>query len=258
MGWHGIALSCTSTKFLWKLALAQGRRFCARCQCSIVGWPCHPPPPAQICLIHGKHPIPWGRGRHFHPLLGCNSPLVSHQYADELGHDHHSGKGWNWTHQQISHEISDDGSSSGAWEPMHGVGGNDHESVWGICLDVLSDTQLAIKRLWTVRAETRRPVSLISPNLILDDETNSFLLCIQIRARYSLGVVILNRCPCSLWIALPEHNGGLLRCHLVTLLCSLISPYETAHGQPTEQWVQEFQVGYWLAWLSLCFEIEIA
>ena len=29
-------------------------------------------------------------------------------------------------------------------------------------------------------------------------------------------------------------------------------------GQTTEQWVQEFQMGYWLAWLPLCFQIAIS
>ena len=118
--------------------------FGARSQCSVAGWPCHPTPPAPLCLIHGKHPMPWGRGRHFHPVLGCNSPLVSHQHADELGHNHHSGKGWTWTHLQISYETSADGSSSGAYVPIRWVSGDDHESVWGIWLDILSDTKLLL------------------------------------------------------------------------------------------------------------------
>ena len=80
--------------------------FGARCQCSVAGWLCHPPPPALLCLMSGKHPIPWERGLHFHPFLECNSPLVSHQHADEVGHDHHSGKGWTWSHQQIPHVTS--------------------------------------------------------------------------------------------------------------------------------------------------------
>ena len=54
-----------------------------------------------------------------------------------------------------------------------------------------------------------------------------------------------------------KHDGGLWRCHLVTLLCSSISPSATTHDETIEQWVQEFQVGYWLAWLPLCFEIAI-
>ena len=60
-------------------------------------------------------------------FLECNSPLVSHLFADKLGHDHHSGKGWTWTHQPISHDTSADGSSSDACVPIRGVGGNDHE-----------------------------------------------------------------------------------------------------------------------------------
>ena len=106
-----------------------------------------------------------------------------------------------------------------------------------------------------MRAETRSPVRLTSSTLILDDESNLFLLMIWIRTWYSLGVVILNRCPRG--FRSPEHDRGLWRCHLVTLLCSSILPSETTHNQTTEQWVQEFQVGYWLAWLPLCFEIAI-
>ena len=44
--------------------------------------------------MHGKYPIPWGRGRHFHPFLGLNNPLVSHKHASELGHHHHRLVGW--------------------------------------------------------------------------------------------------------------------------------------------------------------------
>ena len=72
--------------------------------------------------MHGKHPI--------HPFLACKSPLVSHQHANEFKHDLHSGKGWTWTHQHISHETSADGSSSSACVPICGVVGADHESVW--------------------------------------------------------------------------------------------------------------------------------
>ena len=55
----------------------------------------------------------------------------------------------------------------------------------------------------------------------------------------------------------PEHSKGLWRCQIETLLCSLISPCDTAHDQTTKQWVQEFQVGYWLAWMPLSFKIAI-
>ena len=58
--------------------------------------------------------------------------LVSHQHDDELGHGHHSGKGWTWAHQKVLHEASADGSSSGACVPIRGVGGVDHAPVWGI------------------------------------------------------------------------------------------------------------------------------
>ena len=121
----GVALPCASTKFLWKVTLAQRGDFGARCQCRIADWPCYPPPPAPIGLVQGKHPISWGRGSHFHSFLGCNSPLVSHQHANELGHGHHSGKGWTWTHQQISHETSGDGSGSSACVPICGIVGDD-------------------------------------------------------------------------------------------------------------------------------------
>ena len=79
--------------------------FGATCQCSIAGSLCHPPTPAPICLMHGKHPIPWGRGWHFHPFLGCNSKLVFHQIANELVHTHHSGKGYTWTSTNIMKPV---------------------------------------------------------------------------------------------------------------------------------------------------------
>ena len=82
--------------------------------------------------------------------------------------------------------------------------------------------------------------------LILNDERNLFLLIILIRVRLPFGVVILNWCPCGLIIAhrSPKRNRGDWRCPLLTLLCSLLSLSETAHDQTTEQWIQEFQVGY--------------
>ena len=66
-------------------------------------------------------------------------------------------------------------------------------------------TSLAIPIcLWTMRTETRHPVRLISSIQILDDEKKKqFLLMIRKRALSYIGVVILNLCPCGLWIALP-------------------------------------------------------
>ena len=122
----------------------------------------------------------------------------------------------------------------------------DHESIWDIYLGRLERYPAATKRLWAVREETRRPVHLISSSLILDDERTLFLLMIRIRARSSLDVVILNRCLCGLWIVSRTRRKTLE-----------MPPSEKAHDQTTEQWVQEFQEGYWLAWLPLCFEIEI-
>ena len=66
--------------------------------------------------------------------------------------------------------------------------------------------RFATKRLWTVWAETQRPVHLISSTLILDDVKKLFLIMIQITARSSLGVVNFNRCPYGLWIALPASR----------------------------------------------------
>ena len=63
--------------FFGKLPLPREGDFGARWQYSVAGWPCHPPSPAPICPMHGKPPILWGRGSHFHLFLGCNSPLVS-------------------------------------------------------------------------------------------------------------------------------------------------------------------------------------
>ena len=103
---YGVALSFTSVKILCKFALAQRMTF----WCTMAMYHCWltVPSTTTICDLPNawKAPIPWGKGRHFHQFLGCNSPLVSHQHADGLGHDHHSGKGWIWTHQQISHGTS--------------------------------------------------------------------------------------------------------------------------------------------------------
>ena len=98
----------------------------------------------RFCLIHGKHLIPSGNGRHFPPFLGCKSPLVSHQHAHKPGHDHYRSKGWTWTRRQISAETSAGGSSSSASVPICGVGCDDHESVWCIWLDIFSNTHLSL------------------------------------------------------------------------------------------------------------------
>ena len=217
---------------------------------------CHPPPPAPICLMHGEHPIPWGRGRHFHQFLGCNSPLVSHQHADELGHDHHSGKGWTWTHQQISHETSTDGFSSGACVPIRDIGGDDHESVWGIWLDVLSDTQLLpVFGPCGQKHDVQFAWSAL-PWFSTMRET-CFSSFIRIRAWSSLRGVILNWSPCGLsWLfRSPEHDGGLWRCHLVTLLRSSISPSETA---TTRQPNNEFKNSRWdIGWHDCHFILKL-
>ena len=141
----GVALSCISTNFFGKLSWPREGDFGARCQCSIAVWPCNAPLPALICLMQRKHSIPWERGRHFHLFVGLNSPLVSHHHTDELGHGHQSGEGWTWIHQQISHDTSANGSSSSVCVLIRAIGVDDHESVWGIWLDVLSDTLLPSK-----------------------------------------------------------------------------------------------------------------
>ena len=141
----GVALSYTRTKFLWKAALAHGRRFVAQdanVACRVAGWPCHSPPPAPICLMHGWHPIPWG-GWHFHPFLGCISPLVHLSLTNTPTNLSTAITVVNAEPGLISkyHETSADGSSFGTCVPICGVGVDDHESVWVIWLDVLSDTQ---------------------------------------------------------------------------------------------------------------------
>ena len=113
---------------------------------------------------------------------------------------------------------------------------------------------------WTVWTETRGPVRLISSTLILDDERYLFPLMIRIRAWSSLGVVILNRCPCGIWIALlvsRTRRRSLEMPPCGTPVFLNIALWERPRPEKIEQWVQEFQVGYWLGWLSLCFEIAI-
>ena len=189
--WH---CHVQAQNFFGKLPYPREGDFGARWQCGVAGRPCHPPPPAPICLLQGKHPTPWRRGRHFQPFFGCNSPSVFHQHADELGHNHHSGKGWTCTHQQISQETSADGSTSGAWAPICDVGDGDHESVWGMWLDVLSDTP-QLPNVFGPCGQ-RHDVKVAWSALPW------FSTIIRIRAWSSIGVTILNRCPCGLWIAL--------------------------------------------------------
>ena len=55
--------------------------------------------------------------------------------------DGQSGRGCPWTHCQISHDTSADGSISGISMATCFSGGHDKESVWGIWLYVLSDVQ---------------------------------------------------------------------------------------------------------------------
>ena len=102
----------------------------------------------------------------------------------------------------------------------------------------------ATKCVWAVRAETRRPVRLISSTLILDDDRNLFLLMIRIRAPSSLGVDILNRCPCGgLWPL--DSSSGFANttedsiCHLVTLMCSSTSLPLWARGPQRLGWGAE-------------------
>ena len=153
--------------------------------------------------MHEKHPIHWARGRHFHLFLGCNSPLVSHQQFNELGNDHHIGKDWTWTPQKTVTR------GQCWWFQFRSLHAHMRRQRWLSWVSFrhlagrLERYQAATKCLWTMRAETRRPVRLISYILILDDDWNLFLLMIWIRARSSLHVVILNWCPCGLWIALP-------------------------------------------------------
>ena len=141
--------------------------------------------------MHGSTPYHeggGGGGGHFHPFLACNSPLVSHQHTDELGLDHHSGRDWTWTHQQISHETSADGSSSAACMPIRGVGGDDHESVCGILLDALGDTHLLPNvfgpcgqkhnvQSYQLYPDSRRWDKPVSPHG--SDKDNVFSLCVH-------------------------------------------------------------------------------
>ena len=82
--------------------------------------------------MQGKHPIPWAGevdiSIHFVFFWVQQFISLSQKHTAELGHDHHSGKGWTWTHQQISHDTSADGCSSSVCVPIRGVGGDDHDS----------------------------------------------------------------------------------------------------------------------------------
>ena len=151
----------------------------ARCQCSIASCPCHPPPLAPICLMRGKQPIPWGRGRHFHPLEMAGPWIIGKVKWDQCW--------WFQFHCLRAHKRR--------WRRWSWVslGHLDGRLEW---------YPAATKRLWTVWAETLHPVRQIISTLIFDDERNLFLLMGWIWAWFSVGVVILKRCPCDLWIAL--------------------------------------------------------
>ena len=54
--WH---CHVQAQNFFGKLPYPKEGGFGARWQCGVAGRPCHPPPPAPICLLHGKHPTSW-------------------------------------------------------------------------------------------------------------------------------------------------------------------------------------------------------
>ena len=82
--------------------------------------------------------------REAHLFRGCNNPLAFKQHGEKLRHVHYICGGWVWTHQQIAHDTSTDGSSLGDCVWTSGGGGDGQTSVWGIRLDVSSDFLLLL------------------------------------------------------------------------------------------------------------------
>ena len=83
--------------------------------------------------------------------------------------DDQSGRGWPWTHHQIPHKTSADGSRFGSWLTTCSGGNDGQDSVRTIGLDVMF---WAITR--TIPTKTWPPFRPINPTLILDAERKYF------------------------------------------------------------------------------------
>ena len=84
------------------------------------------------------------RSLEFHLFVGCNSPPSRRQTRRQ------PLQLWSLTlgsTATITHDTDADGSSFGACVPTCGGVGNDQESVWGICLGVLTNIQLLLDSL---------------------------------------------------------------------------------------------------------------
>ena len=137
----GVALSSTNTIFFWKFALAQRRRFCAKCQCWLT---------VPLATTGSDLPDAWKAPHTKREGLTFQSVSWRQQPTSLTNTSTNSGTTIKVVKaepgHQISFETSADGSSSSACVPIRSVGGcGDHESVWCISLDVLGDTQLLPK-----------------------------------------------------------------------------------------------------------------
>ena len=157
--------------------------------CNFVGWPYHPTPKS---LLHGKYLMSWRMECEFHLFIRCSNPLAPHQHVHELGHGHQNDKDWSWTQQQISKEPVLIVSDLFLAYP--------HETMTAMIRNQYGYLAWRIGRHLSEKGETTS--SLISCTLRLDAERNLFPPVIRRRARFSFGMVIINRCPRDLCVAL--------------------------------------------------------
>ena len=145
-----------------------------------------------VSLYHFDHHANW-----FQQLLGSKHLLAIQKTIKKLKHTNYSCRCWLWPHQQIAHETSAAGSSSGACMPIYSGGGDGQKSLWGISLDVLSGIQLLLNIFGPCvhRHGVQFVWSALTSSYALRKKL--FQLMIRRRVQSSIGMIVFNRCPLS-------------------------------------------------------------
>ena len=146
---------------------------------------------SRVSLYQSDHRI-----HRLHLYFRCNDSTKQRK----LGHTHYGYRGWLWLHQRLALETSGDGSSSDVCLPTCGGGSDDQESIWVIGLDILGKTQLPIYIIWPCRPRHDTQFHRSAPPWSRTSRQKLFRLIIRRKARFSLYMIVLNRCQCSHWL----------------------------------------------------------
>ena len=76
--------------------------------------------------VHGQPLAPWSLCPRISPVSCMHQSTSLSTTRKRPGHVRYSCSGWLWTHQQIAHEVSADGSSCGACVRTCGSNGDGH------------------------------------------------------------------------------------------------------------------------------------